>query len=63
MRIKEQAWCEIFIPNPSVAKDLYVAISWAEREAEKYQLDKSYDDWLEVIADDEEIVFRFEIKS
>ena len=52
------------MPAPGWRADLYLALTWAEQEYERVHGRKAeHDDAFEVLANDEEIIVRFEIKE
>jgi hypothetical protein len=63
-RTTTKSWFEVIVPVPGWRTDLYAGLRFAEMEYERihgYEADS--DDAFEVLAGDEEIVIRFEIKG
>jgi hypothetical protein len=63
-RTVTKSWHEVVVPAPAWRADIYLALTWAEQEYERvYGRKAKSDDAFEVLANDEEIVIRFEIKA
>lgn len=61
-RTVSKTWYEVVLPNPTWGAELYLALHFAEeRYKSTFGREPNSDDALEVRADDDEIVIRFEI--
>jgi len=57
-------WRVIAVPNPTVGAELYKAMAAAEQQYESaYGRPNEWDDTFEVLADEEQIRIRFEVKN
>ncbi|NUQ98287.1 MAG: hypothetical protein HOY79_17645 [Streptomyces sp.] len=63
-RTETKSWFVVVVPAPGWRADLYLGLHWAEQEYERVHGRKAEsDDAFEVLASDEEIIIRFEIKT
>lgn len=62
-RTVTKSWFVVVVPAPAWRADLYLALHWAEQEYEQVHGRKAEtDNAFEVLANDQEIIVRFEIK-
>ena len=63
-RTTTKSWFEVIVPVPGWRTDLYVGLRFAEMEYERIHGHKAEsDDAFEVLANDEQIIIRFETKA
>jgi len=62
-RTTTKSWFEVIVPVPGCRADLYVGLRFAEMEYERiHGHEAESDDAFEVLANDEQIIIRFETK-